>query len=378
MYKKPQCNTGTKPCGKICIPQKYKCHLGKNNSYKKKKDLISSHYKKEKNIDAKEKKSFIDLKTILAGAAVTTIIGGGALMYYRSRNNRVIPTSVHTNVADASTNIKDRQPVGMETLPENPGTLWQNAENTFARVPNPVTREDHIRDNRAIAQRWARDILSDRDTVILDLETTGTLKVQDPYGILTPIKIRGDVPGITQVAAINSSLTQAWDYKLNPERQIGTIASRITGNNNENLKNKPTFTEMYPKLRKMLQGKNVIAFNSRFDLQVIDALCEKHQLPLIEYKNRPSLNSTLMNNESDAMHWYALYIGKGARPPIGRSGYQGDAGLAMTALPTLPNAKAHDALSDVFSTYDVLRRMALGHEPYNMRPDEKKIWDKTL
>lgn len=340
----------------------------------------------------------IPWKALVAAGTITTVVGG-SLLYLKVKDNKtkaLYPTKYeNTQAPDNLTLLK--KTLDVSSLPSDDSAAEENQRmfekkskglGTTAKIDNESKlpyNEEQFRSNQQqqklynhkLAREWAWDVLNDKDTIILDLETTSLISGLDPYTPEAYRKVRANVPGIIQIGMIETSTNNSLDIKLNPGRKLPRIAQEITDNNGKNLDKYASFKDYYPKLNTLLEGKTVLAFNARFDMTVIDSLCEENNLPLINYKNRPALNQP-MDNDSDVMHWYALYMGKGARSDFKDGKYEPLQGLAYASLPKLPGQKAHDARSDCWSTLDVLRVMANGEKPRDMKVEEAKAWGKLM
>ena len=372
-YKKSKCRNGWKQCGNStrCWPPETKCRDVNEKRVKQ---------KTEKSSQSAERK--VPIAAIIgASVATTAIVGGLAYTLINNRKGKAAyipkkaetqrdPKSVYTSQGyDAAPSI--------ETIPHEKA-IFKGSQNQFKNesIEAKFANQDK-------ARKWAQEVLNDPDTVILDLETTSLMQGVDPYNPDDWKTFKRDIPGITQIGIIDANLETGYDIKLNPERKLSdpSIAA-MTGYDEKAARGKPNFKAYYPYLKEKLEGKRVLAFNGRFDFQVIDALCEQNGLPLIQYKNRPLRvnvgtisKDPPMGNDADVMHWFALYKYKGARPSLKRGEYDVDKGLAYTSLPTIPGGKDHDAFTDILSTYDVLRIMADGKKPYGMSPSEERNWN---
>ena len=404
--KKSKCRNGWKQCGNSprCFPPETICA-----NEKKRKEKKSPADKPARNEKVKKNERKVPYKALIAGAVAVTI-AGASVGYLMTKKKEVIPKPFEPEPGHAPEGMKTYDPSKRNVMNVDASKAAASNEDMFTpqssikgrarkadgsvdtSVPNTsaFSREDLNenqklikKENRMKAQQWAHEVLMDPDTVILDLETTGLMKGVDPYAPDTWKKQRGNVPGIAQIGLVDKDLNSI-DISMNPGKKIGKEAAAVIGRSDKEFQNLPTFKEYYPNLKKYLTGKRVIAFNSRFDMQVIDALCIENDLPLIQYKNRPvmtpggkNINSNApLNNDADAMHWWALYLGKGIAPGMSGGKYDPKKGIAYASLPTLPNAKAHDARADCFSTYDVLRIMAQGATPNlnRLNAKERKAW----
>lgn len=371
--KRSKCRSGWKQCGDSprCWPPETKCS-----------DLQKNNEKPKEKVQTAEKHIPIG-KIVAASVAGTAIIGGLSYAIIESRKKtNYIPEKADTSKLDSmypSDKLGNEKPI--KTIATSPMEMEGSDFKNRGKVNENILNEKI--GNQYKARQWAKNVLDDPNTVILDLETTALMQGVDPYNPESWRNIRRDVPGITQIAMIDGGRKNGFDIKLNPERKMSNPAvAEMTGYDEVAAQNKPTFKQYYPKLKKLLTGKRVLAFNGRFDFQVLDALCENNNLPLIQYANRPMRTSfgTIernppMSNDADVMHWFALYKYKSARASTANEGYDTDRGLAYTSLPTIPNGNAHDALTDVLSTYDALRIMAEGRTPYGMSRQDEIRWN---
>lgn len=299
-------------------------------------------------------------KYVVAGSVIVGLGASGALYYKHQQTKQLKPTPFDS--PELKRSLKEVIPykdLPTEELPK--GDIHRN-------INGKLIQHKKARD-------WATEALKDPDTVILDLETTALMQGLDPYTPEAYRKVRNNVPKIIELGMVTPANMEEVNVRMNPQVKISKASKEITGISEDDVKGKPPFKEIYPQLSQMLSGKRVLAFNSRFDTQVIDALCHENNLPLIPFKNRPT-EAGYMDNGADVMHQYALYMGKNVRASMTKGTYDVKKGLGYASLPKLPGVKAHQASSDCWSTYDVLRHMASGAEPRDMKLEEKKAWVK--
>lgn len=89
--------------------------------------------------------------------------------------------------------------------------------------------------------------------VVLDLETTGGNAVHDR---------------ITEIAAVrieNGVETQRWSSLVNPGVSIPPFIQQLTGITDQMVQDAPTFEELAPTIRALLEGAVFVAHNVRFD-----------------------------------------------------------------------------------------------------------------
>ena len=416
---KKKCPPGKKRCGNSwkCYPMNTICEgeeVKKEKVFQKKAD-------NEAKSEEKKAERVIPYKTLIAGAVAVTVVGA-SVGYLLTKKKEVVPQKAELSAeSDAipsslqkydpsknkdlwTSDVHEKADLARKSDDEMfhyKQSIKQRQEQGKIGTESPKYVHEEIisnkvsiaKENRKLAQEWARKVLNDPDTIILDLETTNLMTGVDPYAPDTWKRQRANVPEIAQIGMVDSNLNSV-DIHLRTNKPLGKEAAQIMGVEDRystygyKAKNLPDFDEYYEKLNKLLDGKRVIAFNGRFDLQVIDALCVKYNKPLIQYKNRPNrlydtnnqstiLKESILDNEADAMHWWGLYLGKGIAPGMSGGRYNPDKGLAYASLPTLPGAKAHDARADCFSTYDVIRQMAMGVTP-NKNAIKKNEWEKWM
>lgn len=110
---------------------------------------------------------------------------------------------------------------------------------------------DLIRTNVKQAERLAREILSDPDTVVLDTETTG---------------LRGAYVVDLAVIAKGKTLINTLIRPLVP---IPEEASAIHGIYDKHVKKAPVFGDVWPELEPVLRKGRVVIYNAPYDLGVI-------------------------------------------------------------------------------------------------------------
>lgn len=89
--------------------------------------------------------------------------------------------------------------------------------------------------------------------IVLDIETTGLSKYRH---------------GITEIAAVkvkNNKIIKEFHSLVNPEQKIPRFITRLTGIDEEMVKDAPKINEVMPKLLKFLKDDIVVAHNASFD-----------------------------------------------------------------------------------------------------------------
>lgn len=184
------------------------------------------------------------------------------------------------------------------------------------------------------ASEWARQLLSNPDAVILDTETTGLSYDAE----------------CCQIAVIDLSGAVLLDTLVKPSIPISIGAMRVHGITNERVQDAPTFDRVWPQLRAILAGREVVIYNAEYDLRVLNrsggasgvALRDLH--PELPTPNRPTwIGGARM--VTCAMVQYAAYVGDW-------SSYH-----QSYRFQKLPNGD-HTALGDARATLAVIQLMA--------------------
>lgn len=115
------------------------------------------------------------------------------------------------------------------------------------------------------AHIWSQNMLMSKNVIILDTETTGL-----------PQKKNAEV---IQVAAINVQGDLLFDYLIKPKYKIPLRTTKIHGIDNEDVEDAPVFPEIHQELNDYLKGKTVIAYNAKFDREVLSRTCQLYKLP---------------------------------------------------------------------------------------------------
>jgi len=131
------------------------------------------------------------------------------------------------------------------------------------------------------AAEIARSILQ-KNPVYLDTETTGLNSTDE----------------IIEISIIDSDGTPLVETLVKPSRPIPAEATAIHGITNEEVASAPAWPILWPTVRAYLVGKTVAAYNSDFDLRLMQQSHARYRLPW-----RENLNML------DVMKVYADYRG---------------------------------------------------------------------
>lgn len=175
--------------------------------------------------------------------------------------------------------------------------------------------------DRAAAVAWAREVLADPKTVILDSETTGLYGAR--FVEIAVVGVRGEALFVS---------------RLKPTVQVSEGAFSVHGISDEDLDGMPTFEDVYPALRKILEGRRVIVYNRAFDGPIYD-----HAVHGI------TGGESGWTGWECAMERYAEWVGEW-------NDYH-----QSYRWQRLPGGD-HTALGDARATLAVIREMAAGHD----------------
>ncbi|MDX2159957.1 MAG: 3'-5' exonuclease [bacterium] len=184
----------------------------------------------------------------------------------------------------------------------------------------PALPADKAARSAAIARR-AADLI-EGGCLILDFETTGF-----PSNPTT---------GIVEIALIDHRGTPLLHTLIHPGCHIPKGATAVHGITDADVRDAPTFRDIYPKFATLLGEQRVVAYNYTFERAMIALACQQHALtpPLVEW--------------SCAMRAYAVYRGLRAFASLGKA-------CAQEGI-TVENA--HRALGDCRMTLALLYTMA--------------------
>ena len=172
------------------------------------------------------------------------------------------------------------------------------------------------------ATDWARQLLSSKEFVVFDSETTGLSRPCD----------------FVEVAAVGASGEVLFESPVKPCVPIEISASRVHGHSEASLRDAPPFAEIYPYLLELFLGKRVIVYNAAYDRRVWDEAVSR-------LGARASLAGRLPPWEC-AMQRYAAWVGERQRNHPGGYRYR-----------KLPGGD-HSASGDCLATLKLIEKMA--------------------
>ena len=175
------------------------------------------------------------------------------------------------------------------------------------------------------ATEWAKERLSDANTVIVDTETTG-LPSKDPD------------TEICQLAITDTKGRPLFSMLIKPNKPMSDEVIAIHGITNQQVQNQPIFSQAAKMIAFVLEKKHVVCWNSDFDVKLLWSLFKKYKQKLPE-----------IAGASCAMDRYSEWVGEWNTKKEG---------FKWQRLPALSGMPAHDAFADCLSTIKVIEMMA--------------------
>jgi hypothetical protein len=192
--------------------------------------------------------------------------------------------------------------------------------------------EEKRRQQVAELEQWAREVLADPDTVVLDTETTGL----------------DDEARIVDIAVLGVGGEVLVDTLINPGEPIPPDATDIHGITDAHVADAPTFGDVLVRLTAALDGRRCLIYNESYDTARL-----RHELT-VHYRQ-----ASHPDPEASAAAWMGVMRFEDAMIPYSDwvgdwSDYWGD----YTWQPLYGGD--HRALSDCRAVVERLREMAAG------------------
>ena len=184
---------------------------------------------------------------------------------------------------------------------------------------------EELQDYKTKAVEWAKERLSDPNTVIIDLESTGLLH-QDPD------------TEIVQIAIIDTKGRQLLSMLLKPAQPMSDTVVDIHKITNEQVINQPLFPQVAKIITFVLKDKHVISWNMDFDWKLLIHMLKKYEIPL------PKIAGA-----SCAMDKYSEWSGEWN---VKRDGFR------WQKLPNFLGEESHDAYNDCRNALKAMQKMA--------------------
>lgn len=186
--------------------------------------------------------------------------------------------------------------------------------------------------NRESAIEWATGIVSRRDVLYLDTETTGL----------------GSQAEIVEIAVVNGLGVTVLDRLVRPSSRIPLEVTAIHGIDDAMVADAPTWPVVMAEFTRLLQQyASIVVYNAPFDRRIIKQVNELHGLPPLELEWHC------------AMQQYAVYSGR--RHTLERA--------ARSA--GVPIASTHRALADTRVCRDLVHAMATSRHGLAPLPESR-------
>jgi DNA polymerase-3 subunit epsilon len=178
---------------------------------------------------------------------------------------------------------------------------------------------------------WARQVIEERETLLLDTETTG-LDDQDE---------------VIQVAIVDMHGNALLHTLVRPTVPVGTEARAIHGITDEVLAQAPSFSHLYETIAVLLGNRSVLAYHADFDRRLLAQTCAKYGLPPFEVAAWDCV-----------MERYACFWGK-----RDKAGHYTPQSLATAcAQQGIDVHGNHDAVQDCLLTLALIKAVAVAEE----------------
>lgn len=183
--------------------------------------------------------------------------------------------------------------------------------------------------DRDVAILWARKMLA-TDFVVLDTETTGL----------------GDDDEAVSLAVVSKAGEVLLDTLLAHQKPSDPGALRVHNHSRAETRAAPPFSEIWPRLLKLIQGQALIIYNANFDLRIISQMLRRYAID-----DAPDLRSIT----NCAMLAFARFYGEW-------NDYHGNYRWQKLATAAryfgIDTSGAHGAAADALMTLRVVEAMA--------------------
>ncbi len=177
------------------------------------------------------------------------------------------------------------------------------------------------------AMREIRQMLADKDYLVLDTETTGIV-----------------MPELVSIAVIDHRGRTVVDETIRPAKPIEPEASAVTGITNEMVRDRAEFPAIYEQLQAALGGRLVVIYNAAYDLRALANTCARYGLEIPKFRYWC------------AMEWFARLFGNWDDQ---RQAYVWQKLSVAAEYFEVEQKTAHTALADCLTTWRVLEAALL-------------------
>lgn len=114
--------------------------------------------------------------------------------------------------------------------------------------------------------------------IVFDTETTGLHPEVDKIIELSAIKF------------VDHVKVDEFSYLVNPKVKLDPIITKVTGLNDNDLKDAPTIKEVLPQFIEWSNGFTLVAHNAPYDVKMIACECYRNNIPMFDNKVIDTLN----------------------------------------------------------------------------------------
>lgn len=132
---------------------------------------------------------------------------------------------------------------------------------------------------------WARKVLADPATVVLDTETTG-------LGSAFMVEVA--------VLAVDGAVML--DTRVNPGVPIPDEAIEIHGISDADVRDCPTFADLWPRLRDLLADRRIVIYNADFDTRILLAEADRYYMTTAPVPRR----QLTIPDRPGRRHWHPM------------------------------------------------------------------------
>lgn len=188
-----------------------------------------------------------------------------------------------------------------------------------------------------------------KNEIYLDTETTGF----------------NDDDQVIQIGIIDHRGNILMNTLVQCSKDIPEEAFNIHGISNEMLVSAPTFTEVYPKLKAIVEESDrVNIYNSRFDKRLIKQTCDAHGLDPIQYTKEDSRYKNAIPKDNCVMNAYARMFFDGEYVKLVEA-------CKLEGI-DCSDLKAHDAVNDCLMTLRLHQSMKAHEEKVRKRKEYRQ------
>lgn len=195
--------------------------------------------------------------------------------------------------------------------------------------------------------QWARWLLRSGEFVVIDSETTGL----------------EDDAAMVSLAVVESDGTVLFDSLLNPGKPMG--ATFIHGLTDDDVKDAPTFAQVFPQIRRALINRRWVIYNRDYDTARLEYECRRYGLlyptpAQYGYTPVPRIKEAYgFSDRRDDVHCAMLHYADHYGDWSDYHGnYKWQKLVVAAAREGIATGQAHHALGDALTTLNLIQKLA--------------------